>query len=290
MSLFSQRKGIRPLQKALQRESIDTELRNRLWSALQLAVFDHWSPWRHGYQEPDAQRVEFLVKLYWLHYFKQPLDTIPNYDRDHPRSAYDTLRDHFFESKWWEAYDFLEFTLKNAEDEWANSLKEICNSFLQAENAAYRLVDKEVVEIADENEIEAIESAIELQFRSISQHLQRSLELLSDKQAPDYRNSIKEAISAVEAACRLLSGDGKATLGAALKKVDAAQPIHPAFKDALSKLYGYTSDNDGIRHSLTEAGTPPSYADAKFMLVSASAFINFLWTKAAENGLEIPKT
>ena len=290
MSLFSQRKGIRPVQKAIQREAIDDELRNRLWSALKLAVFDNWSPRDlYGHQNSGCQKVDVLVRQYWLHYFKRPIDTIPSFDRDHPQSAYDILREHFLSGTWWQSYDFIEFTVKNAPDEWGELLKDFCNNFLQAENAAYRIVDKEIVEITDENEIEAIESAIEVKFRSISEHLKRSLEMISDKKEPDYRNAVKEAISAVESACRLLSGDEKATLGAALKKVDAAQPIHPAFKDALSKLYGYTSDSDGIRHSLTEGSSAPSYADAKFMLVSASAFINFLWTKSAENGITIQK-
>ena len=33
MALFSQRAGIRPLNKVIQRESIDDELRNALWTA-----------------------------------------------------------------------------------------------------------------------------------------------------------------------------------------------------------------------------------------------------------------
>jgi hypothetical protein len=125
-----------------------------------------------------------LVELYWLHYFKKPIDTIPDFESDHPRSAYDTLRDHFLGGKWWQTYDFLEFTIKNIPDEWFDTLKDLCNKFLQAENAAYRIVDLEIVEITDENEIGAIESAIELQFRSVSEHLRRALELLSDKQSP----------------------------------------------------------------------------------------------------------
>jgi hypothetical protein len=32
------------MQKALQFESIDDELRNRVWSALKIAIWDNWSP------------------------------------------------------------------------------------------------------------------------------------------------------------------------------------------------------------------------------------------------------
>lgn len=49
-------------------------------------------------------------------------------------------------------------------------------------------------------------------------------------------------------------------------------------------MYGYTSDEDGIRHSLLEESTL-KFMDAKFMLVSCSAFINFLIDKASEAGI-----
>ncbi len=52
-------------------------------------------------------------------------------------------------------------------------------------------------------------------------------------------------------------------------------------------MYGWTSDDGGIRHALMEGDTPPTFADAKFMLVACSALVNYLTTKAAENDLEI---
>jgi len=290
MALFSQRKGIRPLQKSLQRESIDDELRNRLWSAVKLSIWDNWSPRAAlGLQQPSAQQVEHLVSLIWLHHFKAPIDTIPSFDVAYPKSAYQVLRDYFFECNWWEVYDFIEFLVKVSEDEWSKHLTELVNAFLETENAAYRIVDKEIVEITDETEIISIESAIEKGTKSVRAHLQRALELLSDKKQPDYRNSIKESISAVESTCQTISGNSKATLGDSLKLLKSKKPLHPAFEAAIVKLYGYTSDGGGIRHSLTESTEQPSFADAKFMLVACSAFTNYLWTKAAEDGIQFSK-
>ena len=63
MTLFSQRKGIRPASKALQRESVEEDLRNRLWSGLQIALWDHWSPCDYmGFQSEDSKGVELVVK------------------------------------------------------------------------------------------------------------------------------------------------------------------------------------------------------------------------------------
>ncbi|MHB1658057.1 MAG: AbiJ-NTD4 domain-containing protein [Acidithiobacillus sp.] len=291
MVLFSQRKGIRPIQKAIQREAMDDELRNRLWNALKLEVLDHWVPSDIiGFQREGGQIVERLVEAIWLYYFKQPLDIIPPFNSGHPKSAYQLLRDYFFSATWWEVYDFLEFIVKALRGGWGDGLCEKVNEFLEAENAAYRFVQDEIVEITDQNEIEAIESAIETGVSSTRIHFERALELLSDRSQPDYRNSIKESISSVEAMCQTLTGSPKATLSECLKMLKLTSPLHPAFEQALNKLYGYSSDGGGIRHSITDDSEYPTYADAKFMLVVCSGFVNYLWTKAAESGIKVNKS
>ena len=111
--------------------------------------------------------------------------------------------------------------------------------------------------------------------------------MLSDRKTPDYRNAIKEAISAVESACQAVSGKQKGTLPDCLKALKDKKPLHPAFEQALGKLYAFTSDEGGIRHALSEDATPPSYADAKFMIVASSAFVNYLCTKVAELDIKL---
>ena len=110
---------------------------------------------------------------------------------------------------------------------------------------------------------------------------------MSDRKQPDYRNSIKESISAVEAACQVLAGMPKATLADCIKVIKSRGAVHSALEQAFLKLYGYTSDEGGIRHALTEDSVTPLYSDAKFMLVACSAFVNFIWTKASELGIDI---
>ena len=101
---------------------------------------------------------------------------------------------------------------------------------------------------------------------------------------PDYENSIKESISAVEAMCCIITGmTGKqATLGNAIKKLkDCGVHIHSAMESAFSSLYGYTSDENGIRHGGIDFANTPA-EDAKYMLISCSAFVNYLiekWSK-----------
>lgn len=195
------------------------------------------------------------------------------------------MRSQFFDMSWFEIYDFLEFTAKNISD---SSLKlkfvESCNNVLKQEMAAYRFVNDEITQITADEEVAEIEKAInEANAAPVSSHLKRALELLSDKTEPDYRNSIKESISAVEALCVNLTGDSSATLGKALGKLEAdgAVKTHPALNSAFQKLYGYTSDAGGIRHSLSDEDSL-EFEDAKFMLVSCSAFVNYLQAKVAK--------
>ncbi|WGS63939.1 hypothetical protein [Marinitoga aeolica] len=54
----------------------------------------------------------------------------------------------------------------------------------------------------------------------------------------------------------------------------------------MKKLYGYTSDEKGIRHALLEGeSTNISFDEAKFMLVSCSAYVNYLIEKVSKIGL-----
>ena len=88
----------------------------------------------------------------------------------------------------------------------------------------------------------------------------------------------------MESICRIIVGNDKPTLGDALKAIEKKGfPVHPALKEAFNKLYGYTSDEGGIRHAegLTESDV--SFEEAKFMLVSCSAFVNYLLAKMAKS-------
>jgi len=120
-----------------------------------------------------------------------------------------------------------------------------------------------------------------LEYESVSKHMTKALELYSDRKKPDYENSVKESISSVESMCSIITGlsGGAATLGNTLKKLkENGVNIHPALENAFKQLYGYTSDSGGIRHGSIEFVNVAS-EDAKYMLVSCSAFVNYLTEK-----------
>lgn len=71
----------------------------------------------------------------------------------------------------------------------------------------------------------------------------------------------------------------KATLGNTLRMLESKGiKLHKVLQSAMSGLYGYTFDEGGIRHgSIDFAGA--SSEDAKYMLLSCSAFVNYLIEK-----------
>lgn len=129
-----------------------------------------------------------------------------------------------------------------------------------------------------------IASAKANQLFGTAEHLETAITLLSQKPKADYRNSIKESISAVESIVKQLTGGENGGMDKALAKLEAKVKFHGAFKSGLLSLYGYTSDEHGIRHAILEEPNV-GFDEAKFMLVSCSALVNFLISKANKYGL-----
>lgn len=287
--IFSERYGHKPVREIIQVDTIDEALKNGIWSLLKVfywdkAQYSSYGGYGGGYslKSESNKDLELLCTRLWFNYFKKPLDHLS----DDWSEVLKQLRNYFFNAKWYEIYDFIEFIANNYPKDYekTNALfMSACNTKLEKEMAAYRFVDGLITRIAEEEEIKAIEKAIDEGEQLASQHLRRSLELLSDRSKPDYRNSIKESISAVERLAAHVTGEDKGTLGQLLKKVDEHIELHSALKTAFSSLYGYTSDEGGIRHALTEKEVV-DFEDAKFMLVTCSAFINYVEGKMRERG------
>ncbi|MEP0854874.1 hypothetical protein [Trichocoleus sp. DQ-U1] len=292
MESFSQRQGIKPVINILQSDGMDEPLRNGLWSNLciyywdslkGIKTIDFISFKKHPYGIIPLDHMIYFLHQVWLHYFKLPIDDLPEYWP----SVYTILRNHFFNCKWNEVYDFIEFVVRVYPDNKKSEIfTERCNYILQRELSAYRFVNYRIARITSEIEINEIEESLKIveKFKPVSEHLERALSLLSDKENPDYRNSIKESISAVESICIFIAGRERASsLGKAIQYIEKKSivEINPRLKDALEKMYAYTNDAGGIRHALLEESSL-DFEDAKFMLVSCSAFINYLKVKLSK--------
>lgn len=272
---FSERNGHVAARTVLQLDSIDEPLKNSLWNALQIFIWD-----RYSYEGLSAQTsrsgLNNFFRSLWLDFFVTPVDTIPFGTRE----AVSSVRKYFFKCDWFKIYDLIEFVipiLPSNKDEFIAH----CNKVLERAMAGYRLVGDRITPVTNSAEIQAVEGALTPAKTPANPtcnahiHIQHALDLLSKKPTPDYRNSIKESISAVESAVKHLASDPSATLGSALSKFSKQHSIHPSFEKGIKALYGYTSDAGGIRHALMDQSSSTS-ADAKFMLVICSAFVNYL--------------
>jgi len=285
MTSFSQRYGYKPIKSVVQIEAVDGELRIGLWNKLDSC---YWSNARPGYSLKDEvnRPMRNLLKQIWSDYFKLPVDTLG----DQWGPAYGHVREYYFSCSWNEVYDFIQFVGNHYDNGLTDAaFREECNEVLKREVSGYRFIGDRIAQITAEEEVAEIEEALKGKQTAepVATHLESALELFSDRQSPDYRNSIKESISAVEAMSNLIAGKDKATLGEALRKITDKIALHPALYESFNKLYGYTSNADGIRHALLDESKLDS-EDAKFMLVACSAFINYLRVKASKAGIDLP--
>ena len=259
--IFSERMGFAPT-KPIQIDSIDHSLRIRLLNYF----FDHGKTY---------ETIKFILD-------KMGCDT------GNPDSYYAKLRDKFLKSdQWYVPYDIYEYLfeyLVNVQNITLNELQDIIyeiNQILSEEKSGYRMVNGKFVLITNETELEAIQSAMQTTFDPVDTHIKKSLDLFSDRKQPDYENSIKESISAVESMCCIITGlkGRQATLGTAIKKLkDNGIELHKSLEGAFNQLYGYASDQSGIRHGGIEF-KKVSEEDARYMLVTCSAFVNYLKEK-----------
>ena len=231
MNRFSERLGITP-EKMVQLDDMDDELRNRLWNAIRY----EWYSWSQGV------RLGFYRSA-WDVFFKRSIDAIKS--SEHQR--FGAVRKYYFACSWSEAYDLVEFTCKSAStlskrrtsaqtESQFQVLVARVNGALESERSGYRFLDNSLVLITSPEEISEIESAL-ISPVTVAAHIQQALELFSSRDNPNYRNAISEAISAVEAMCRLITGNNKATLGKALKELEKhnAIDVHPALNEAFQK-------------------------------------------------------
>lgn len=229
---------------------------------------------------------ECLQEYLWVHYFYRRKNDF------HLERNKNILILHITCSaiKWYEKLNLLEYTLgvlkakssvrKDFYTVFDLFVKDINNYFKEL-NYAYRVVDAKIVEITSEEEIVSIEHALTNSKDNIRTHLESALSLYARKPHGDYRNSIKESISAVEAFCR--EKTDKNTLGDALKHLESSGIVIPKMlKNSFEKLYAYTNQpENGIRHALMEDDDKyvPGPEEALFMLVSCSSFLNYLRKK-----------
>lgn len=272
---FSERKGIKHFSDIVQVNSLNERTRNRIYTATKetFDLMEHY----------DRRYKDFFVNLIYEDIFSLTKRDIPlTYSGTYFYSeVFDNIYDIFIKENYEEVFTFIEGIIKcfGLVDESMGFHLNLKNNYIQFiraifnnENVNYRIINDTITDIVDKETIKEIEETLNNPYDIVKKHYNKAIEkLYQDK---DFDNSIKESISSVEAMCQIVTGDNKATLGDALKILK--NDIHPAMKSAFEKLYGYTSDANGIRHSNGLGEGNSTFEEAKYMLISCSAFVNYL--------------
>jgi hypothetical protein len=271
MASFAQRMGLRSTRSLVQRDSLDEDTRTELWN-LTLGLMEEL---RDAQLYESETVLESVTSALWAWEFKKPRDEQPN-----SAKVWGMVKNYLLKADWADSLDLIEAIVGYAKryEEWTTTdvvpgFVESCNLCFESYLVAYRFVSLRLLPIDSEVDLSAINLALDeaAPFRGARHHLEQAAALLADRKKPDNANSIKESISAVEAVCKEVTGEG--TLGGALKKLKGAGVnIHPALEQAWLKMYGWTSDEDGIRHGGIEAADADQSL-AKYMLVACSAFV-----------------
>jgi len=277
---FSDRAGFTVPLVTIQVEGMNDRLKNALWNYLLKTILTDF----------DVQSHPKVTQCLCENHFRLPLDNLPQPYYQHK----DWLRAIYFNKQfpWYEIYNLMEFianncgSMKYGMD--PNDFKNGMNNILIAELSGYRFIAGVLTPISNKEEMESISKGImmahEKGLSGTKKHIETALALISKKPLPDYRNSIKESISALESLVKQIAGEEGGGLEKALSILNERIHFHGAFKSGLLSLYGFTSDANGIRHAILEE-PDLGLEDATFMLVACSAIINFLISKADKVGL-----
>lgn len=275
---FSERKGIKHFSDIVQVNSLNERTRNKLYTATK-KLFDAFEDIHYSY-EIDLQ--DYFIEYIYEEIFSKTNRDIPKWGGDYNYDGiFDDLYKIFKEYDYMDVFTFVEGIIKCLERIDAityNSYKykttylELISKIFKSENVNYRIIRDQIIDIVDKEQIKSIEGTLKNPYKVVSEHYIKAIEQLY--KIKDYDNSIKESISSVEAMCQIITSKNNATLGDALKMLKGK--IHPALNSAFDKLYGYTSNTNGIRHANGLGEGNSTFEEAKYMLISCSAFVNYL--------------
>lgn len=285
---FSHKNNMNNIYDYIQIDSLSSRTRNLIFDVIKL--LDDILPYKVN--KSNGTGGWYTSTIYdkrneFIKYYYTELLSLTELDIPKSNSIYDdkysdkmflkSIKENIQQCEYNEVFDLIigiyNFLLDKDKKTRINFVKNI-NIVFRKENVNYTLIEGSIVDIVNKEELKSLEDLINSKYNNVSGHISKAISLLYNKEKPDYENSIKESISAVEAMCQIITENDKATLGQALKILK--KDIHPALNAAFDKLYGYTSDVGGIRHANGLGNEKSTFAEAKYMLLSCSAFVNYL--------------
>ena len=277
---FSQRYGYEPLPTPMQLEVISRDLRIEIWNLMWNLIVSVRSDIGlvAGYYFAEDEAL-FFGRVLGRHLTK-PIDEI----ECSTERVTNSFKEICLNSRFNKLLDFLE--LIASDNRYGINYRKKIKDLFETHGASYRLdisnqpcqfIPCSTKEQGDSIE-KALESLHERGMKGAVTHLRESAKHINLGQFAD---SVLDSISAIESVARLIDPRSSNTLTSALNSLENAELLnHKALKDAFIKLYGYTSDEQGIRHALCDKDSPDVGMDeAIFMFGACASFAAYLVEK-----------
>lgn len=268
---FAQAEGVDPLPTQLKLKEVSEQLRAVLWGIVHRSMEKNTE--YHSVTGESWFKGAWEAILYRKHVFRdhRMADEFVNLRKE----LTEEIKAIFVMGDYIAVFDFLQWLLRlrtGVVD------PKVVAAALEGCRAAYRLLDdgETIVPISVPEELGTLNRAFaELagsEFGGARTHLRRSAEHLISGTPAD---SIRESMHAVESVARVLGGTD--SLRGALQRLKSTHGLHPALERGFGNIYGFTSDEKGIRHPLLDDGTAKvDEADATFMLGACAAFVSYM--------------
>ena len=268
---FAQREGKAPLPEPMRLEYVSKKFRQFIWLSIESEIRISIN---YGFNE-----IVEIINSYFFEIHGKFHDEV----NDLPRCQH-LLRQIIVNGNYHEILTLVEFVLRKEKN--LHNLKcqlreafEKCEIayFIEYFNELPTVVPRITKESGDVTR-QAIEAIDKANMAGASTHLRQAAEHINAKK---YANSIMDSIHAVESVARIIDPKATRTLTPALDSLQKTGMLeHIALKEAFSKLYGYTSDEQGIRHALLDKGSPDVDLDeAMFMFGACASFAAYLVNK-----------
>lgn len=270
---FSQRNGLASPPPQFRTGEVPTDLRRLLHHYVKLELDRNI---KNSYSSIyfDRQWLPVVMDFYVL--FKGlDHDSIETY----PNPTIEQMRGIIQESNIGRLFDFVEFLARHPAC--SPTLVRDLRKCFEISRAAYRLIDGEVVAIGSAEQGQAFKKAI-VAAEAIGAEAARAhlISAGTSLRNGDWAGSVRESIHAVEAMSIRLA-PGTTTLGPALAALEKRGHVHGGLKAAFGALYGYSSDEEGVRHALVfQKEAQVDEADALFMLGACASFVSYLISRS----------
>ncbi len=275
---FSQREGEAPLPEPMRLKHVPQMFRHLVWRTIRTDIDDRI---RHSGKYVNTEGLPEIIESYQFDVDQQQHNHIPS---PIPSTDREFARRIVLDGKYHEIITFVEYILRH--DQCTEILKdELIEAFDNCSIAYFVACLNETPTVcprinhetgeATKNALEAIRDGgmvgAEAHFRKAAQRII----------SQEYGDSIQNSIHAVESVARNISPKSRNSLKPALDTLKNEGILkHPTLRKGFEQLYGYTSDEQGIRHSLLDRDAADAGPDeAMFMFGAFASFTAYLVNK-----------